>query len=47
MVGDFMDKTKHEIIKMYIKENDGTGTVYLSKPNFWFEAARLNCWFAE
>lgn len=38
MVGHFMDKTKHEIIKMYIKENEGTGTVYVTAPNFWMEA---------
>ena len=42
-----MDKTTHEIIKMHLKESEGTGTVYLSEPNFWFEAARLNCWFAQ
>ncbi|HNV93995.1 MAG: hypothetical protein APG08_00303 [Candidatus Methanofastidiosum methylothiophilum] len=42
-----MEKTTHEIIKAYIKENEGTGTVNLSQPNFWFEASRLHCWFAQ
>ena len=37
MVGDFMDKTTHELIKMHIKENEGTGTVYLTAPNFWVQ----------
>jgi len=35
MVGDFMDKTTHELIKMHIKENEGT--VYLTAPNFWVQ----------
>jgi len=42
-----MDKTKHELIKTYIKKNEGTDTVYLSAPNAWVEASRLNCWVSQ
>jgi len=33
-----MDKTTHDIIKTYLKENEGAGAVYLSAPEFWMEA---------
>ncbi len=42
-----MDKTTHELVKTYVMKNEGAGAVYLSEPNFWFEASRLNCWFAQ
>lgn len=40
-----MDKTTHEIIKMHLKENEGT--VYITAPNAWVEASRLNCWVSQ
>lgn len=42
-----MDKNTHELIKTYIKENEGTGTVYITAPNAWIEASRLNCWISQ
>ncbi len=30
-----MDKAKHEIIKTYLKENEGNGFVTLNAPEFW------------
>jgi hypothetical protein len=48
MVGDFMDKTTHELIKMHIKENEGTGTVYLSAPVLWMDApVKYYFWMTE
>ncbi len=32
-----MDKIEHEIIKTYVKENNGTSFVSLSAPEFWVE----------
>jgi len=48
MVGDFMDKKTHELIKTYIKENSGTGTVNLSAPAVWMDApVKYYFWMTE
>lgn len=48
MVGDFLDKITHEVIKMYIKENEGAGAVYLSAPAFWMDTpVKYYFWMTE
>jgi len=38
LVGDFMDKKTHEILKGHLKENEGNGFISLTAPEFWMEA---------
>jgi len=38
MVGDFMDKTTHELIKEYTASKEATAFVNLKTPDLWIEA---------